>query len=63
MRVDGMDTVMLSDVFGDIGLLKCDLVKIELPGRRRVRQRSDQLLCLCLSYVFFVLFFDFFHYS
>lgn len=22
MRVDGMDTVMLSDVFGDIGLLK-----------------------------------------
>ncbi|KAK0133586.1 hypothetical protein N1851_030913 [Merluccius polli] len=30
MRVDGMDTVMLSDVFGDIGLLKCDPVKIEL---------------------------------
>ena len=30
MRVDGMDTLMLSDVFGDIGLLKCDPVKIEL---------------------------------
>ena len=30
MRVDGMDTVMLSDVFGDIGLLMCDPVKIEL---------------------------------
>ena len=28
MRADGMDTVMLSDVFGDIGLLKCDPVKI-----------------------------------
>lgn len=32
MRVDGMDTVILSDVFGDIGLLKCDPVKIELKA-------------------------------
>lgn len=32
MRVDGMDTVMLSQVFGDIGLLKCDPVKIELKA-------------------------------
>ena len=32
MRVNGMDTVMLSDVFRDIGLLKCDPVKIELKA-------------------------------
>lgn len=32
MRVDGMDTVMLSQVFGDIGLLKCYPVKIELKA-------------------------------
>lgn len=37
MRVDGIDTVMLSDVFGDIGLLKCDPVKIEL--------KADAILC------------------
>lgn len=30
MRVDGMDTVILNDVFGNIGLLKCEPVKIEL---------------------------------
>lgn len=32
MRVDGMDTVMLSDVFEDVGLLKCDPVKIKLKA-------------------------------
>lgn len=31
-RIDGIDTDMLSDVFGDIGLLKCDPVKIELKA-------------------------------
>lgn len=30
MRDDGMYTVMLNDVFGNIGLLKCEPVKIEL---------------------------------
>lgn len=30
MRVESMDTVMLNDVFGDIGLLNCEPVKIEL---------------------------------
>lgn len=31
-RVDGIQTGLLEDVFGDIGLLKCDPVKIELKA-------------------------------
>lgn len=31
-RINGVDTNMLADVFGDIGLLKCDPAKIELKA-------------------------------